>query len=352
MFLEKKIWKMPEKPEDVEFYDQVIRRSKATGRPIHLGRLFDSGVLKGSELPEGHANRKYKGRVVFGGNNVQDEYGSAAAFPEAGSGASYASASELLDAIALFPGNVGEQSDAPAAYTQAEMYEEDIEGHDTPTYVQLPEWQWNDAMKEAHRRTGKRPVCRLLRSLYGHPTAGLFWERKYKQVLRAARFKEMIGWECLFLHETYKVILSVYVDDFKMAGTKKGVAQAWKAIRGPDKLVLDEPQPFGAYLGCEQEVSTMKRSEAYERVQNTFPLVNGGYHAPEPSDPDEEVKKIRWHMKGFHSQCLDRYRELRARNGASTKLKEYAFPSIDDHQIPAEEFEEPGVLNKDAAKVS
>ena len=100
----------------------------------------------------------------------------------------------------------------------------------------------------------------LLRSLYGHPTAGLFWERKYKQVLRSAGFKEMIGWVYLFLHETYKVILSVYVDDFKMAGIKKGATQARKAIRGPDKLVLDEPQPFGAYLGCEQEVSTMKRS--------------------------------------------------------------------------------------------
>ena len=65
--LEKKTWRVPEKPEDVEFYDQVIRRPKSTGRPIRLGRLFDIGVLKGSELPEGHVNRKYKGRVVFGG---------------------------------------------------------------------------------------------------------------------------------------------------------------------------------------------------------------------------------------------------------------------------------------------
>ena len=125
----------------VVFYDQVIRESKRLERPIHLGRLFDICVLKVSELEEGHVNRKWKGRVVFGGNNVQDEYGMAAAFPEAGSGASYASASELLDTVSMFPGNVGEQSDAPAAYTQAEMYEEDIEHHNTPTYVQLPEWQ-------------------------------------------------------------------------------------------------------------------------------------------------------------------------------------------------------------------
>ena len=182
--LAKNTWKMPKTWQDVEYYDQVVRDSKRTGRAIHLGRLFDICVLKGSELPEGHPNRKWKGRVVFGGNNVQDEHGLAATFPDAGSGASYASASKLLDTVARLPGCLGEQSDAPAAYTQADMYEEDIEDNDTPTYVQLPEWQWNDAMREAHRRTGRRPVCRLLRSLYGHPSAGLFWERKYKMILR------------------------------------------------------------------------------------------------------------------------------------------------------------------------
>ena len=120
--LQKRTWAMPERPEDVTFLDDVIRKSKASGKQIHLGRLFDICVLKGSELPEGHINRKWKGRVVFGGNNVQEEYGLAAAFPEAGSGASYACASKLLDAVSMFQGHVGEQSDAPAAYTQAEMY--------------------------------------------------------------------------------------------------------------------------------------------------------------------------------------------------------------------------------------
>ena len=86
-------------------------------------------------------------------------------------------------------------------------------------------------MREAHARTGRRPIRRLLRSLYGHPTAGLFWERKCKSVLRAAGFREMIRWECLFDHEHYQVILSVYVGDFKMAGTIKGIKWAWAAFR-------------------------------------------------------------------------------------------------------------------------
>ena len=45
----------------------------------------------------------------------------------------------MLDTVAMLPGNVGQQNDAPAAYTQSEMYEEDIENNYTPTYVQLPE---------------------------------------------------------------------------------------------------------------------------------------------------------------------------------------------------------------------
>ncbi len=173
-------------------------------------------------------------------------------FPEQGSGASYAAASKLLNAVACLPGNNGQQSDAPAAYTQSDMSEQDIEGHEVETYVELPEWQWNDHMRAAHKKTGRKPVCRLLRSLYGHPSAGFVWERRYKSVLKEAGFKEMLGWECLFYHEQYKVILSVYVDDFKMAGRHSELATAWKAIRGPGKLELDEPTDFGPYLGSQR----------------------------------------------------------------------------------------------------
>ena len=162
----------------------------------------------------------------------------------------------------------------------------------------------------------------------------------------------MIGWECMFVHETYKVILSVYVDDFKMAGTAAGVKRAWKAITGPDKLTLDEPTPFGPYLGCEQSRGSITRSEAAERLQNIFPLVDNGGVKPKDRQPDELILLIRWHMRGFHEQCIERYKELRLKNKSPvSRLKEYAFPSIDDHQIPPEEFENEGVLAKDASKV-
>ena len=117
----------------------------------------------------------------------------------------------------------------------------------------------------------------------------------------------MIGWECLFYHSTYKVILSVYVDDFKMAGREAGMRKAWNAIRGPDKLVLDEPTAFGPYLGCEQSRSTIDGKEAYERLKNILPLLSNKLAAKQSDlvrGSSGELAKlkiptIRWEMDGF-----------------------------------------------------
>ena len=54
----------------------VQAEAKRNNKTIHIGRLFDLCVEQHSELAA-HLG-KYKGRVVFGGNNVRDEYGLAA----------------------------------------------------------------------------------------------------------------------------------------------------------------------------------------------------------------------------------------------------------------------------------
>ena len=73
-----------------------------TGVHTHFRMLFDFGVEKASELEE--SKRRYKGRVVFGGHRIHDEFGLAAGLPEQGWGASMISASELFDATAMLPG--------------------------------------------------------------------------------------------------------------------------------------------------------------------------------------------------------------------------------------------------------
>ena len=85
-------------------------------------------------------NEKYKGRVVFQGNNVKDAKGLAAVFAELGSSARLMSASKLLGVVAMLPGCSGEQAGGEQAYTQARF------GHGEKnaieTWIRLPKDRW------------------------------------------------------------------------------------------------------------------------------------------------------------------------------------------------------------------
>ena len=65
------------------------------------------------------------------------------------------------------------------------------------------------------------PVVALERNLYGHPLAGLLWERQFEQILLKYGWEKVSIWECLFLHREKGKFLSVYVDDIKLAGKTK-----------------------------------------------------------------------------------------------------------------------------------
>ncbi len=50
------------------------------------------------------------------------------------------------------------------------------------------------------------------------------------------------------MHRELKVALSVYVDDFKMAGAPAAMTAAWKKIKSV--INVDDPTLLGKYLGC------------------------------------------------------------------------------------------------------
>ena len=198
---------------------QAKEKLARTGVHTHFGTLFDLCVEKGSELPE--EKRRYKGRVVFGGHRIHDEFGLAAEFPEQGSGASMISASKLCDAVALLPGCDGEQSDATSAYTQSKLGT-GMKGPYIVTWVEVPRSQWRQEWIDAGMT---RPCCQLRLSLYGHPMSGKYWENHFIEKLLKCDFEPIAGWECLFFHRRPKLILSVYVDDFKLVGRKESMKE-------------------------------------------------------------------------------------------------------------------------------
>ena len=185
--------------DSVEEYDAVRNNATRDGRTVHFGRVFALSTLKGSELPEGDPGRRYKGRVVFQGNNVTDQGSNNASFMEMSSSASLMIAGKFLDSIAMMEGNSGMQADGQQAYAQSELGVRE-------TWIFLPKDRWPPSWVGR-----KNPVCRLRLALYGHPLSGAFWEERCKKQLLSVGFLSIPGWECCFLHRSLGVVLSLRV---------------------------------------------------------------------------------------------------------------------------------------------
>ena len=155
---------------------------------------------------------------MFRGDNTKDAEGYLAVFSEQGTSASNQAAAKFLDAISKMPGNDGEDADATGAYTQS-----DLDGPET--WITLPQSQWPKSWKGKYTK----PVVHLNKSLYGHPLAGLYWEKHCRKGILSCGFEPVPGWECLYMHRSKRLFLSSYVDDFKMAGPKDHLKPMWAA---------------------------------------------------------------------------------------------------------------------------
>ena len=98
----------------------------------------------------------------------------------------------------------------------------------------------------------EHPVVPLERNLFGHPLAGLLWERQFERILLQHGWEKVSNWECLFVHRPKGLFLSVYVDDIRLAGKKQNNNPMWKLLN--KEIDLGEPTSFLdlVHLGCTQ----------------------------------------------------------------------------------------------------
>ena len=198
---------------------QVIDEARTTGTKVHFASLMDICHLKNAELEAKH--QKYKGRIVLRGDIVKDDSGSYAVFTEQGSSASQMTAAKIMDIISRLPGCDGQAADEASAYTQVKM-------EDAHTLLKIPKSECPDIWIRLPRHKWPKswtsmedPVVPLERNLYGHPLAGLLWERQFEKILLKHGWEKIPNCECLFVHREKGLFLSVYVDDIKLAGRNK-----------------------------------------------------------------------------------------------------------------------------------
>ena len=225
---------------------EVAREAKAKNEKVHVGNVFGLCVEKGSELADGDPDRLFKGRYVFQGNKVKDEDAKAAVFNELSSSPASLESSKCVDAYGLMPGHDIQQADAESAYTQASLGDEDAlldKGMDcVKTWVRLPPKFRPDSWANIID-----PVCPLDVALYGHPEAGGWWERHCNKIVTEAGFKPISNWSSLYWHEELKLMMWVYVDDFRIGGPKENLPKGWALL---NKIKMDAPKPAGKCMGC------------------------------------------------------------------------------------------------------
>ena len=162
--------------------NEVIDEARTQGRKVH----FENSEL---EPPCQECN----GRVVLRGDIVKDDSGSYAVFTEQGSSASQMTAAKVMDIKSRLPGCSGQAADAVSAKTQVKMEDastllKKIPKSECPVFwIRLPRHKWPKSWSGM-----EDPVVLLERNLYGHPLAGLVWERQFEKVLLEH------GWEIFF----------------------------------------------------------------------------------------------------------------------------------------------------------
>ena len=248
----------------------VIDEARNKGIKVHFSSLMDPCHLKNSELELQY--QKYKGRVVLRGDIVKDDSGAYAVFTEQKSSASQMTAAKVMDIISRLPGCSSQAADAVSAFPQVKMEDAPTslkipksEGPDT--WIGLPKHKWAKSWSSM-----EDPVVLFDWNLYGHPLAGLLWERQFEKVLLGHGWEKVLNWECLFVNRAKGLFLPVYVDDFKMAGKTQNIELTWKILM--KAVYLGEPTLFlnHVYWRCTQREFTtsndIDKLQGYVRIKD------------------------------------------------------------------------------------
>ena len=326
---------------------EVIDEARTSGATVHFASLMDICHLKNAELEAKH--QKYKGRVVLRGDIVKDNSGSYAVFTERGSSAPQMTAAKIMDIISRLPGCDGQAADAVSAYTQVKMEDAHkllkIPKSECPDiWIRLPRHKWPKSWSSM-----EDPVVPLERNLYGHPLAGLLWERQFEKVLLKHGWEKVPNLECLFVHRENGLFLSVYVDDIKLAGKKHNIDPMWNVLN--KEVDLGEPTSFldHVYLGCTQRQCEVSQ-DIVDNYRTMFESrISAGGLEKLPFSQNIRISSWSYDMVGHAKKCVERYCELA--NKTTQQLYKVSTPCIDDHHFKEEETKSVGELSNTCSQI-
>ena len=154
------------------------------------------------------------------------------------------------------------------------------------------------------------PVVPLERNLYGHPLAGLPWERQLEKILLKHGWEKVSNWECFFVHRQKGLFFYVYVEDIKLAGKKQNFDPMWKELN--KEVDLGEPTSFldHVFLGSTHRQCEMSKEIVDNRRAMFESRISAGRTEKLPYSENFRISSWSYDMAGHAKKCVERCCEL------------------------------------------
>ena len=203
-------------------------------------------------------------------------------------------------------------------------------------WIRLPKHKWPKSWSSM-----EDPVV----NLYGHPLAGLFWERQFEKVLVQHGWGKVSNWEFFSLTEKKVFSCLCMWTIYKLVGKKQNIDPMWKVLM--KDVDLGEATSFldHVFLGCTQrECQTCK--DIVDNYRNMFEAkisVGATEKVPYSEKLGANICSWSYDMEGRAKKCVEGY--LRIGKQTTQQLYKVVTPCIDDHQFKEEEMGSVGELS-------
>ena len=183
------------------------------------------------------------------------------------------------------------------------------------------------------------PVVPSERNLYGHPLAGLVWERQLGKALLEHGWVKSFEMRMLF-RELRKSTILLCVCGWYETGWEetKHLPTVERSCETGD---LGEPTSFldHVQLGCSQRECQIRQRYCETITEICFESrISAGAmeKLPFSENSDANISTWSYDMEGHAKKCVERYCELA--NWTTQQLHKVATPCLDDHQFKKEEM--------------
>ena len=342
-----------EKLEKISAWNLTKVRSKKRGDQWNKdeGRKSSFCITDGHMSFEkcwiGAKHQKFKGRVdseVY----CKRHSGSYAVFTEQGPSASQMTAAKVMDIISNCQVAM-ESSGRVSAYTQVKIEDAHkllkVPKSECPDiWIRLPRHKWPKSWSSI-----EDPVVPLERNLYGHPLAGLQWERQFEKILLKHGWEKVPNWESLFVHRQRGLFLSLYLDDIKLADKKQNIDPMWTLLN--KEVDLWEPTSFidHVYLECTQRQCQISK-DIVDNYRTMFESrISAGGVEKLPFTKILRISSSSYDMEGHAKKCVERYCELA--NKTIQQFYKVSTPCINDHHFKEEKMKSFGELSQVCSQI-